>query len=89
MTFYMIRDRLTDTWYKRGPAYGETWVEQERASVWTEMSGPRGCLGTIAKRNKRGHMLREPKIVAIAANDYHKHGNRDKQDTSSDPGCAA
>ena len=67
MTFYMIRDRLTGTWYKRGPAYAKTWVGQENASVWTEMSGPRACLGTITKRNKRGHTLREPQIVAITA----------------------
>ena len=56
----------------------KTWVEQERASVWTEMSGPRGCLGIITKRNKRGHTLREPQIVAITANDYRKYEDHDK-----------
>lgn len=74
MTFFMIRDRLTDTWYKRGPGHAKTWVEQERASVWTEMSGPRGCLGTIRKRGNRGHALREPQIVAITANEPGKQG---------------
>jgi len=65
MTVYMVRDALTGAWYKRGRGYEKTWVSQNRASIWTEKQGACGCLGTIRKRNRSGHSLREPHVVSL------------------------
>lgn len=65
MTFYMIRDTLSGLFYKRGTNYDQTWVKQDRASVWTERSGASACLGTIRRRCQHGHRPRETEIITI------------------------
>jgi hypothetical protein len=48
MNIFMIQDRNTKLYYKRGRSGGE-WVKQEEASVWTTPSGPRAALSNITR----------------------------------------
>jgi hypothetical protein len=50
MKFYMVRDKATGMWYKKGQM-GGTWVVQEFASVWTTPHGAVGAKANIDKHN--------------------------------------
>jgi hypothetical protein len=69
MTFYMLRDKKTGKWYRRGSESG-SWVDQSNASVWTSPDGPQACKGVITKRNWHRSSVREPEIVAIEVPSY-------------------
>jgi hypothetical protein len=40
MTVYMLRNNERGLYYRRGPQYGQRWVKQEKASIWTSKVGP-------------------------------------------------
>jgi hypothetical protein len=65
MILYMVRDRKTREYYKRGHGYEHTWVPQQKASVWTEIRGATSCIGVIKRRNKSSRQQREPEIVTL------------------------
>ena len=56
MNLYMIRDKGTDRWYKKGYG-GGTWVPQELASIWTTPNGPGGAKANIDRYNKRATLV--------------------------------
>ncbi len=75
MNLYMIRDKGTDRWYKKGYG-GGTWVPQELASIWTTPNGPGGAKANIDRYNKRAAKSRltcatwkphEPEVVILVA----------------------
>lgn len=70
MTFFMLRDQKTGRWYRRSNDYGTSWVDQSVASVWTSPEGPQACKGVITRRNRQGHTVRLPEIVAIEVPSY-------------------
>jgi hypothetical protein len=70
MILYMLRDKLSGLWYKRGLSYAKTWVSQQEASVWTTRAGAISCKGTVYQRNrleKQTHRFiwRDPEIVEL------------------------
>ena len=52
MRFYMIQDKATGKWYKKGME-GGSWGNQEGASVWTTTNGPVGAMAWIERYNNR------------------------------------
>ncbi len=73
MIFYMIRDKKTGEWYKRGSNNGSWWADQCKASVWTTLAGPRGVLGKLTRYANTVKALRlkaverVPEVVPIHA----------------------
>jgi len=76
MILYMVRDKKTGLYYKRGSGWkNDNWVAQKEASIWTTPGGPRGALGNITKWNERIKRVstpqqvktRDPEIVTLEA----------------------
>jgi hypothetical protein len=70
MIFFMIRDKRTNSWYKRGPYYSPNWVDQNEASVWTNLAGPNACMGKITRQNAKmarfgPNSIHDPEIVTF------------------------
>jgi len=64
MRFYMICDKTSGLWYKKGSC-GGTWVDQEFASVWTTPHGAAGAMGNIDRHNRRSKRKRDPQTMTL------------------------
>ncbi len=65
MIFYMLKDKATGLFYKRGPQSLGNWVPQEEASVWTLPSGPSACIGGVKRYARRSRRSVDPEVVEI------------------------
>jgi hypothetical protein len=70
MNLYMLRDKKSGLWYKRGPKHGGNWVPQEEASIWLTPKGPQACKGITTRRSYRdshlhSHVERDPEVVEL------------------------
>lgn len=50
MVVYMLKNRLSGRWYKRGPSWSHRWVEQEKASIWPTKTGPASVKGQLPEK---------------------------------------
>lgn len=71
MTIYMIRDKMTGQFFKRG---GEWRNKPDGASVWSTPGGPNGAKGAITRRNRigvnrPGYKFREAEVITIECPD--------------------
>lgn len=71
MIVYMIKNKVTGLWYKKGFRHSIHWVEQDKASVWSSIRGPTGAIREIKRKNKMLIQLEreptDPEIIELNA----------------------
>jgi len=76
MIVYMVRDKVTGLWYKRGYRHSTCWVQQNKASIWPNNNGPNGAIREIKKRiNKKLPLskqsnIADPEIIILEVSKY-------------------
>lgn len=66
MIAYMLKDPVTNLYYRRVTHFGNPWVEKDQAAVWLTTAGPTAAKSMVARdcyRYRPPRVRPEPEIV--------------------------